>query len=181
MIRSPFSAVLVPIAVAIVCLSYLGSASASEPLRLFDEPVARTYTSKPPVLLPERAPGQPIDLFAARPSPSVAELKAMADRRKVDDDRVHAGACLPGGVVCNYQEAYRLHVKTGKPLAVLVGQSPHVIKAVGAEATNEESIVCVIEPGDEPQFSRTGIHRFYRPIPNAQPRGVCPNGVCPRE
>jgi hypothetical protein len=170
-------------------------ASASEPLKLFGgEPQAvRTYTSKPPALLPERVTGQPLDIFTVTPSPSVADLKAMAEQRKVDEDRPVAVGCMTGGVVTNYEEAYRLHLKTRKPLTVFVGQPPHVVKAAGAEASAQEAIICVIEPGADGAFRSSGIHRFdwagrpqtirLPPVPPMSPCGggncSCPPGGCP--
>lgn len=148
------------------CLLFSALASASEddlfsqPAQKAAEPV-RVYQSKPPALLPPEQPTAQ-DLFAARPSPSVEALKAHAEQRLLPgaDRPLVIGMCCKG-VVANYDEAYRLSLKTGKPLRVLVGQTMDRLIAQGA--TEDGFIKCRVDPEAHPAFRQPGIYE-YQPI-----------------
>jgi len=149
--------------VAVAALMFCSAlASASEP-DLFSAPAAKAappkvYTSKQPELLPPEKPDA-LDLFARRPSPSVEALKAHADQRLLPgaDRPLAIGMCCQG-VIGSYDEAYRLALKTGKPLRVLVGQPwSHIVAQGKAE---DGYLKCRVDDGTDNRFTAPGVYEY---------------------
>jgi hypothetical protein len=156
---------------AIATLAFSFPLSASEPDDLFSNAAkhkaatvkassapAKVYQSKQPSLLPpEKA--DPCDLFSQRPSPSVDELKAHAAKRLEPgaDRPLQIGMCCEG-VIGSYDEAYRLSVKTGKPLRVLVGQPMSLIMAQGKR--DDGVLKCRVDEGLDPRFKTKGVFEY---------------------
>jgi hypothetical protein len=178
--RFPFWSIAAALALATCFLHCTAAAepSTDSPLDLFaDRPAkpadaapVKTYRSKPPVLVPEPGPAD-VDLFDLTPSPSVEALKAHADKRlEPGADRPLAVGMTADGVVANYDEAYRLAVKQGKPLRVYVGRA----FAANAKEAAGDCVKCQLEDGDA-RFRGPGVFEyvpmngglFERPTPTA--------------
>lgn len=166
--------------------------STDSPIDLFDvgskpaEPV-KVYASKPPALLPERAPAAGVDLFDVTPSPSVEALKAHAEKRFAPErDRTHVVGMCAEGVIGSYDEAHRIAVRDRKPLRVLVGAEWSEIVRQGKAAAADGVVVCRVDVGEDERFRGRGVYE-YEPAgdgqlyskPAATPCRSCTAEGCP--
>jgi hypothetical protein len=137
----------------------------------YDAEPVKTYRSKPPAIQPEKRAG--VDLFDVTPSPSVAALKAHAEKRlqPADDEKPVAIGMDADRRIGSYDEAYRQAMKAGKPLRVVVGQPPERVAKLMTEAG--DAIQCELDVGDDPRFAAAGVFDYEplgRMLVNRQPR-----------
>ena len=134
------------------------SPNKAKPLDLFDVPegTVRAWQSSQPSLLPPDKP-QALDLFSLTPSPTVEALKSHAEKRLLPgaDRPIVVGMCCDG-VIANYDEAYRLSLKTGKPLRVLSKQPMDLIVRQG----RADDGYLKVRVDDDPRFPVQGVFEF---------------------
>jgi hypothetical protein len=167
------------LAVLATCLACSSRLSASDDDGLFGPSVkqapVKVYTSKQPDLLPPEQPAA-FDLFGSTPSPTVESLKAHAEKRLLPeaDKPVVVGMCAEG-VIASYDEAYRLSLKTGKPLRVLVGQPVEHVMRQGK--TEDGFLKCRIDDGMDHRFTARGVYEFEPVNGQLYVRGQAPRQV----
>lgn len=138
----------------------LETGGVAQPADLFDVPpgTVRAWRSSQPPMLPEERPAVR-DVFDVSDSPTVGELLRLADKRlePTAERPVVVGMCC-NGVIANYDEAYRLSLKTGKPLRVLVGQTMDFIVKQGLR--DDGFLKVRVDDGADGRFPITGCFEY---------------------